>query len=315
MSDQPEMKKRRVMRKPLSSGMPQMVDNTGHTVVPTERMFMMSSLEVLHKQTNATDSTNAKTVEYSADQIDPLELRRRDELDKQESKTPEEREGIEKIKEDLLRGVKIEIAPPSLIPEQEKRDSAVADHLEELKLKQDLDEPYYDLTPVPDSNSDSIHMAPASYTNTIDHNVVGEMKQVDEIKNKFCNKHELRKMGEKQTEMCKWANFLLKKDVVHPVALRKNHNRKLDDDMKFRCIFCPKMDDIYGEHVKRWFARKEDLVRHYKQHLEVKNVQCSVQGCTYKCTRKDHLKRHIENKHSATKSKKRKAHKRVPIAD
>ena len=118
MSEQPGMKKRRVMRKALSSGIPPMVDNTGHTVVPTERMFMMSSLEVLHKQnvTNATDSISGKTSEYSADQIDPLELRRRDDLDKKECETPEEREGIEKIKEDLLREVKIQIAPPSDIP-------------------------------------------------------------------------------------------------------------------------------------------------------------------------------------------------------
>ena len=142
----------------------------------------------------------------------------------------------------------------------------------------DLEEPFYDLTPVPDATSDRIHIVPSRYTNTIDHNVMSDTKKVDEIKNKFCDKHELRKMSEQPTEMNNLATFLLKKDAVHPVQLRKNHNRDLDENMQFRCVFCPRMDDTYCEHVERWFARKEDLVRHYKQHLEVKNLQCTVKG-------------------------------------
>ena len=77
----------------------------------------------------------------------------------------------------------------------------------------------------------------------------------------------------------------------------------------YKCLLCP-----LTQNEERSFSRKEDLKRHYHQHLSVSVIfcgiliqsfqfvrfECNFPGCSYKISRVDHMKTHMNNCHGGS---------------
>merc|ERR1739838_81435 len=67
------------------------------------------------------------------------------------------------------------------------------------------------------------------------------------------------------------------------------------EEMNFHCLICP-----LTQNDTRSFSRKEDLKRHYHQHLSFVRFECNFPGCTYSISRVDHMKTHMKNCHNGS---------------
>lgn len=102
------------------------------------------------------------------------------------------------------------------------KDNDVSDHLQTFLL-----------TPLNEelTNEDQISVANI-WPNTCDTYPEDKDDKIRRMKDEFCDKRKLKEMT--QLTESQNADFLLQCDVVSPIALRKNHNNKLEDKMKFR---------------------------------------------------------------------------------
>jgi len=78
---------------------------------------------------------------------------------------------------------------------------------------------------------------------------------------------------------------------LNPHDCELDHSEKMD----FHCLICP-----LTQNETRSFSRKEDLKRHYHQHLSFVRFECNFPGCTYKISRVDHMKTHMANCHNGS---------------
>jgi len=105
-------------------------------------------------------------------------------------------------------------------------------------------------------------------------------EEIERLVKRFCDPKELDYCTEND------ARDIIESDFeVKNVPLR---NRS--DKGKYLCKFCP----ITQNHA-RGFERKEDMKRHYHQHLNY--VRFSCKHCEYKNARTDHMKNHMKKCH------------------
>jgi len=105
-------------------------------------------------------------------------------------------------------------------------------------------------------------------------------EEIDRLVKRFCDPKELDYCTESDAQDIIDSDFEVKN-----VPLR---NRA--DFGKYLCKFCP-----LTQNHKRGFDRKEDMKRHYHQHLNY--VRFSCKHCEYKNARTDHMKNHMKKCH------------------
>jgi len=111
----------------------------------------------------------------------------------------------------------------------------------------------------------------------------------------FVDKNDAKKLVESGYQIKRVEKKIMKKQGKKfvkrqsPLDCTSDHS----GDMNFHCLLCPLTQ---GE--TRSFSRKEDLKRHYHQHLSFVRFECNVPGCTYKISRVDHMKTHMKNCHN-----------------
>jgi hypothetical protein len=105
-------------------------------------------------------------------------------------------------------------------------------------------------------------------------------EEIERLIKRFCDPKELEYCSEND------AHDILNSDFeVKNVPLRGR-----SEIGKYSCKFCP----ITQKH-ERGFDRKEDMKRHYHQHLNF--VRFSCKHCEYKNARTDHMKNHMKKCH------------------
>lgn len=117
-------------------------------------------------------------------------------------------------------------------------------------------------------------------------------REIDQLVRRFCIPREMNFVNKDDARRLVNSNFPIKR-VEKKAMKRTAETKKLLD--QFACLLCP----ITQNHQRK-FARKEDLKRHYHQHLSFVRFHCNI--CDYKISRVDHMKTHMATCHNGSRN-------------
>lgn len=130
--------------------------------------------------------------------------------------------------------------------------------------------------------------------------------EIKQLIRRFCIPREMNFVGlddaKRLVKACgdKASSFKIKrveKKTMKKTTKKTTHVQAVSTDASehYKCLLCP-----LTQNEERSFSRKEDLKRHYHQHLSFVRFECNFPGCSYKISRVDHMKTHMNNCHGGS---------------
>lgn len=123
--------------------------------------------------------------------------------------------------------------------------------------------------------------------------------EIKQLVRRFCIPREMNFVGSDDAKRLVKSGYNIKR--VEKKTMKKTSKKtslalvqvgSSDASEPYKCLLCP-----LTQNEERSFSRKEDLKRHYHQHLSFVRFECNFPGCTYKISRVDHMKTHMKNCH------------------
>jgi len=124
--------------------------------------------------------------------------------------------------------------------------------------------------------------------------------EIKQLIRRFCIPREMNFVGLDDAKRLVKSGYTIKrveKKTMKKTAKKTTHVKVACTDAPgdYKCLLCP-----LTQNEERSFSRKEDLKRHYHQHLSFVRFECNFPGCSYKISRVDHMKTHMNNCHGGS---------------